>query len=103
MITPARKNSQVCRAEWQERVFLFGETGIGDCRYIYPPLPEIREVGDSQLFSGPRPVTWIWPNSRMCTAFLTPCYCFRKGQEISRFISRDRKVRNKLMTFLGLK
>ena len=52
-----------------KKVFLFVADWCGDCRYIYPALPEIEEtnpeftfirVDRDQYF-----FLWIWPNSGM--------------------------------------
>ena len=40
-----------------KKVFLFVADWCGDCRYIYPALPELGDQIQSHLYSsGPRPV-----------------------------------------------
>ena len=54
-----------------KKVFLFVADWCGDCRYIYPALPEIEESNpEFTLFEWIETSIWIWLNSGMFTEFL---------------------------------
>ena len=84
MIQPASLEELASLVEKDgKKVFLFVADWCGDCRYIYPALPEIEESNpELPLFEWTETSIWIWLNSGMFTGFLAlkKKNCSRKGQ-----------------------
>ena len=73
MIQPASLEELASLVEKDgKKVFLFVADWCGDCRYIYPALPEIEETNPEFTFIRVDRETsiWIWPNSGMYMVFL---------------------------------
>ena len=72
MIQPASLEELASLVEKDgKKVFLFVEDWCGDCRYIYPVLPEIEESNPEFTFIRvDRDQYMVWPNSGMFTEFL---------------------------------
>ena len=87
-----------------KKVFLFVADWCGDCRYIYPALPEIEESNPEVTFIR------VDRDEYMDLAKLWDVYgipslvVLDKGKEIGRFVNRDRKTKAQINDFLaGLK
>lgn len=87
-----------------KKVFLFVADWCGDCRYIYPALPEIEEENPEFTFIR------VDRNEYMELAKLWDVYgipslvVLDKDKEIGRFVNRDRKTKAQINDFLaGLK
>ena len=82
-----------------KKVFLFVADWCGDCRYIYPALPEIEETNPEFTFIR------VDRDQHMDLAKLWDVYgipslvVLEKDKEIGRFVNRTVKARNKSMTF----
>ena len=87
-----------------KKVFLFVADWCGDCRYIYPALPEIEETNPEFTFIR------VDRDQYMDLAKLWDVYgipslvVLEKDKEIGRFVNRDRKSKQQINDFLaGLK
>ena len=87
-----------------KKVFLFVADWCGDCRYIYPALPEIEEANPEFTFIR------VDRDEFMELAKLWDVYgipslvVLDKDKEIGRFVNRDRKTKGQINDFLvGLK
>ena len=87
-----------------KKVFLFVADWCGDCRYIYPSLPEIEEANPEFTF------VIVDRDQYMDLAKLWDVYgipslvVLDKGKEIGRFVNRERKTKDQINEFLaGLK
>ena len=87
-----------------KKVFLFVADWCGDCRYIYPALPEIEAENPGFTFIR------VDRDEFMDLAKLWNVYgipslvVLEKDKEIGRFVNRDRKSKEQINDFLtGLK
>ena len=87
-----------------KKVFLFVADWCGDCRYIYPALPEIEAANPEFTFIR------VDRDEYMELAKLWDVYgipslvVLDKDKEIGRFVNRDRKTKGQINDFLaGLK
>ena len=84
-----------------KKVFLFVADWCGDCRYIYPALPEIEE--SNQEFTFIR----VDRDEYMELAKLWDVYgipslvVLNKDKEIGRFVNRERKTKTQINNFLA--
>ena len=84
-----------------KKVFLFVADWCGDCRYIYPSLPEIEEANPEFAFIR------VDRDEYMELAKLWDVYgipslvVLDKDKEIGRFINRDRKTKGQINDFLA--
>ena len=84
-----------------KKVLLFVADWCGDCRYIYPSLPEIEEVNPEFTFIR------VDRDEYMELAKLWDVYgipslvVLDKDKEIGRFVNRDRKTKGQINDFLA--
>ena len=105
MIQPASLEELASLVEkYGKKVFLFVADWCGDCRYIYPALPEIEAENPEFTFIR------VDRDQYMDLAKLWDVYgipslvVLEKDKEIGRFVNRDRKSKEQINDFLaGLK
>ena len=92
MIQPASLEELASLVEKDgKKVFLFVADWCGDCRYIYPALPEIEETNPEFTFIRvDRDQYMDCEHSGMYMEFLA-FVVLEKDKEIGRFVNRDRK------------
>ena len=84
-----------------KKAFLFVADWCGDCRYIYPTLPEIEEANPEFTFIR------VDRDEYMELAKLWDVYgipsliVLDKDKEIGRFVNRDRKTKAQINDFLA--
>ena len=84
-----------------KKVFLFIADWCGDCRYIYPALPEIEETNPDPTFIR------VDRDEYMALAKLWDVYgipslvVLDKDKEIGRFVNRERKTKTQINNFLA--
>ena len=84
-----------------KKVLLFVADWCGDCRYIYPALPEIEETNSEFTF------IQVDRDEYMELAKLWDVYgipslvVLDKDKEIGRFVNRDRKTKAQINDFLA--
>lgn len=84
-----------------KKVFLFVADWCGDCRYIYPALPEIEETNPEFTFIR------MDRDQYMDLAKLWDVYgipslvVLEKDKEIGRFVNRDRKSKEQINEFFS--
>ena len=84
-----------------KKVLLFVADWCGDCRYIYPALPEIEETNSEFTFIR------VDRDEYMELAKLWDVYgipsliVLDKDKEIGRFVNRDRKTKAQINDFLA--
>ena len=95
-----RRISEFSRTGWQEGL-PFVADWCGDCRYIYPALPEIEESNPEFTFIR------VDRDEYMELAKLWDVYgipslvVLDKDKEIGRFVNRERKTKTQINNFLA--
>ena len=87
-----------------KKVFLFVTDWCGDCRYIYPALPEIEETNSEFTFIRVDRDEYMELAKLWDVYGITSLIVLDKDKEIGRFVNRDRKTKAQINDFLaGLK
>ena len=102
MIQPASLEELASLVEKEgKKVFLFVADWCGDCRYIYPALPEIEETNSEFTFIR------VDRDQYMDLAKLWDVYgipslvVVEDGREIGRYVNRNRKTKSQINDFLA--
>ena len=87
-----------------KKVFLFVADWCGDCRYIYPALPEIEAANPEFTFIRVDEMN-TWNLLNFWDVYGIPSLVvLDKDKEIGRFVNRNRKTKEEINHFLaGLK
>ena len=87
-----------------KKVFLFVADWCGDCRYIYPVLPEIEESNPEFTFIRVDRDEYMDLAKLWDVCGIPSLVVLYKDKEIGRFVNRDRKTKAQINDFLaGLK
>ncbi|WP_054861387.1 thioredoxin domain-containing protein [Gracilibacillus sp. JCM 18860] len=81
-------------------IFLFTAGWCPDCRIIEPVLPEIEEKFNTYQFVSVDRDQFIDICAEYDIFGIPSFLAFDKGQEVDRFVSKDRKTQEEIETFL---
>ena len=87
-----------------KKAFLFVADWCGDCRYIYPALPEIEETNPEFTFIRVNRDEYMELAKLWDVYGIPSLVVLDKDKEIGRFVNRNRKTKEEINHFLaGLK
>lgn len=82
-------------------VFMFSADWCGDCKYIEPIMPEIEAENEDFTFYHVDRDAFIMLCADLAI-FGIPCFlAFEDGEEVGRFVSKDRKTKEEINDFLA--
>ncbi|SER95116.1 Thioredoxin [Gracilibacillus ureilyticus] len=84
----------------EQTVFLFTADWCPDCRVIEPVLPEIEEQFPGYQFVSVDRDEFIDICAKHDIFGIPSFLAFNKGSEVDRFVSKDRKTKEEIVTFL---
>ncbi|EGL81801.1 Thioredoxin domain-containing protein [Caldalkalibacillus thermarum TA2.A1] len=83
-------------------VMLFSAEWCPDCRFIEPFMPEVEEAFKPHLTMYKVDRDQLLELCQELNVFGIPSFiAYRKGKEIMRFVSKERKTREQIETFLN--
>ncbi|RUL49611.1 thioredoxin family protein [Lysinibacillus antri] len=87
-----------------QTIFMFSADWCGDCRFIDPVMPSIEEKYTNYRFVKVDRDEFIDLCVQLDVFGIPSFLVFRDGEEIGRFVSKDRKTKEEIETFIdGLK
>ncbi|TSI04868.1 thioredoxin family protein [Lysinibacillus sp. BW-2-10] len=87
-----------------QTIFMFSADWCGDCRFIDPVMPSIEEKYTNYRFVKVDRDEFIDLCVQLDVFGIPSFLVFRDGEEIGRFVSKDRKTQEEIETFIdGLK
>ena len=84
-----------------KKVFLFVADWCGDCRYIYPSLPEIEETNPEFTFIRVDRDDYVELAKLWDVYGIPSLVVLDKDKEIGRFVNRERKTKTQINNFLA--
>ena len=84
-----------------KKAFLFVADWCGDCRYIYPALPEIEETNPEFTFIRVDRDEYMELAKLWAVYGIPSLIVLDKDKEIERFVNRDRKTKVQINDFLA--
>ncbi|EUJ32867.1 thioredoxin family protein [Listeria floridensis FSL S10-1187] len=82
-------------------VFMFGADWCGDCRYIDPLMPEIESENDDFTFIHVDRDEFMDLCADLAIFGIPSFLAYEDGEEIGRFVSKDRKTKEEINDFLA--
>ncbi|WP_099221326.1 thioredoxin family protein [Listeria costaricensis] len=82
-------------------VFMFSADWCGDCRFIEPFLPEIEAENDDFHFYYVDRDAFIDLCAELSIFGIPSFVAFEDGEELGRFVSKDRKTKEEINDFLA--
>ncbi|QSS99278.1 thioredoxin family protein [Pontibacillus sp. ALD_SL1] len=86
--------------EDQQTILLFSATWCPDCRVIEPFLPELEETYTNVQFYYVDRDEFIDLCADLSVFGIPSFVAFKNGEETGRFVSKDRKTREEIETFI---
>ncbi|WP_239254903.1 thioredoxin family protein [Listeria ilorinensis] len=87
--------------EHGKTVFMFSAEWCGDCRFIDPFLPEIEAENEDFYFYYVDRDAYIDLCAELSIFGIPSFVAFEDGEEIGRFVSKDRKTKEEINDFLA--
>ncbi|WP_439444328.1 thioredoxin family protein [Listeria aquatica] len=82
-------------------VFMFSADWCGDCRFIEPIMPEIEQENDDFKFVHVDRDAFIDLCAELAIFGIPSFLVYEEGEEIGRFVSKDRKTKEEINDFLA--
>ncbi|WP_221635604.1 thioredoxin family protein [Listeria aquatica] len=82
-------------------VFMFSADWCGDCRFIEPIMPEIEQENDDFKFVHVDRDAFIDLCAELAIFGIPSFLAYEEGEEIGRFVSKDRKTKEEINDFLA--
>ncbi|WP_167629800.1 thioredoxin family protein [Listeria valentina] len=82
-------------------VFMFSADWCGDCRFIEPLMPEIEQENDDFKFIHVDRDEFIDLCAELAIFGIPSFLAYEEGEEIGRFVSKDRKTKEEINDFLA--
>ncbi|KGL38622.1 thiol reductase thioredoxin [Listeria newyorkensis] len=81
-------------------IFMFSADWCGDCKFIEPVMPEIEAEHDDFTFSHVDRDQFIDLCADLAIFGIPSFLVFEDGEEIGRFVSKDRKTKEEITDFI---
>jgi len=81
-------------------IFMFSADWCPDCRVIEPILPELQSENDAYMFYYVDRDEFIDLCASLDVFGIPSFVAFHKGEEIGRFVSKDRKTKEQIQQFI---
>lgn len=95
-----RQELQECMAKTETVVFVFTADWCGDCQYLYPYLPAIEEACPNHVFVQLDRDEWLDLAGEWDVFGIPSLVVYRAGEEIGRFVDKNRKTMDEILVFL---
>ncbi|RDX02783.1 thioredoxin family protein [Listeria kieliensis] len=82
-------------------VFMFSADWCGDCRFIEPLMPEIEQENDDFKFIHVDRDEFIDLCAELAIFGIPSFLVYEEGEEVGRFVSKDRKTKEEINDFLA--
>ncbi|MBC2347516.1 thioredoxin family protein [Listeria welshimeri] len=82
-------------------VFMFSADWCGDCKYIEPVMPEIEAENEDFTFYHVDRDEFIDLCADLAIFGIPSFLAFEDGEEVGRFVSKDRKAKEEINDFLA--
>lgn len=92
---------QYTNAKQEKSVFMFSATWCGDCRFLDPFMPEIEAKFSDWTFYYVDRDEWMELAQEHDIFGIPSFVAFNNGQEVDRYVSRERKTPEQVEAFLN--